>query len=138
MDEFLVANEGGLQRSIIRHYDGGKLEHIRHLREDIDPHIKRVERLSQLSAEGKSEYQYLGSVPRIMIDTWLREQGKTWRDYVTDKDLKAKFMVWFKSDCQKLMAENYQERRLAINRSLSRKRGASILKSYQKEASNGS
>jgi len=133
MSEFLVANEGGLQRSLLRQYDGGKLAHYRHLREDINPHIERVKRLSQLQVENKSEYQYLGSIPRIMIDDWLRKQNKTWHEYATDKDLKGKFMAWYKGECQLLMAENYQERRLAVNRSLSRGRGASILKSYQKE-----
>ncbi len=135
MSEFLVANDGGLQRSLLRHYDGGRLEHVRHLREDINPHIKRVEQLAKLQIENKSEYQYLGSVPRIMIDDWLRSQGKNWNDYVTDKDLKAKFMAWFKSDCQRLMAENYQERRLAVNRSLFSRRGASILDNHRKEMS---
>lgn len=137
MSEFLVANEGGMQRSIIRQYDGGKLEHVRHLREAMDPHIERVKRMSELSDGSKSEYQYLGSIPRIMIHDWLLEQGKNWHDYVTDKDLKAKFMAWYRSECRLLMAENYQERRSAINRSLSRRRGATILKDYQKEAANG-
>lgn len=136
MSEFLVANEGGLQRSLLRHYDAGQLTHVRHLREDIDPHMQRVERISKLQVENKSEYQYLGSIPRIMIDDWLRKEGKNWNDYVTDKDLKAKFLVWWRTDCQKLQAKTYQERRLAINRSLSRGRGASILKNYQQENSN--
>lgn len=135
--EFLVENQGGMQKSLLRHYDGGELSHVRHFREDLDPHIKRVEQLSKLQVENKSEYQYLGSVPRIMIDHWLREQGKNWNDYATDKDLKAKFMVWFKSDCQKLLASNYQERRLAINRTVSGPRtGATILKNYQRETAN--
>lgn len=140
MTEFLVENQGGMQKSLIRHYDGGKLSHVRHLREDLDPHMQRVERLSKLTADSKSEYQYLGSVPRIMIDHWLRGQGKNWNDYATDKDLKAKFMVWFKSDCQKLMADHYQERRLSVNRSLTGrtapKLGATVLSNYRKEVSN--
>lgn len=134
-NEFLVANEGGLQRTLLRQHDGGVLTHYRHLREDIAPHINRVERFSKLQIENKSEYQYLGSIPRIMIDDWLRKQEKNWNDYATDKELKAKFMVWFKTDCQKLLASNYQERRLAINRSLFSRRGATVL-DYQKEASN--
>lgn len=133
MSEFLVANEGGLQRSILRHYDGGQLSHVRHLREDINPHIDRVEQISKLQIENKSEYQYLGSIPRIMIDDWLREQGKNWNDYATDKDLKAKFMAWYKSDCQKLMASNYQERRLSINRTLFSRRGGTVLDFARKE-----
>ena len=138
MSEFLVASEGGLRRSIIRHFDGGKLQHVRHLSEAMDPHIERVKRLSEINDGTKSEYQYLGSIPRIMINDWLLKQGKNWHDYVTDRDLKAKFLAWFRSDCKKLMAANYQERRSAINRSLSRGRGASILKNYQQEASNES
>ena len=128
MSEFLVANEGGLQRSLLRHYDGGKLSHVRHLRENIDPHIKRAERLAKQTEGSKSEYQYLGSVPRVMIDDWLRKQGKNWNEYATNKDLKAALLVWFKTDCQKMMASHYQERRLSVNRSLFNRRGAKVLK----------
>jgi hypothetical protein len=135
MTEFLVANEGGTRRSLLRHYEGSELQHIRHLREDIDPHIRRVENISKAARPGKSEYRFLGSVPRIMIDDWLRKQGKSWSDYATDKELKAKFLVWFRSDCQKLMADNYQERSLATNRTLFNRRGASILTDYRKETS---
>lgn len=134
MSEFLVAREGGLQRSLLRQYDGGKLSHVRHQREDINPHIERVARLSKLTQDSKSEYQYLGSIPRIMIDDWLRRHGKNWNDYATDKELKAKFMAWYKTDCQKLLASHYQERRLSVNRALFNRRGSTILKDYQKEA----
>ena len=141
MAEFLVANEGGMQKSLLRHYEAEKLTHVRHFREDLQPHIDRVERISKLNGHtSKSEYQYLGSIPRIMIDDWLRKEGKNWNDYATDKELKAKFMSWFKSDCQKLMAEHYQERRLSANRSLTGrtapKFGATVLDNYRKEVSN--
>ena len=136
MSEFLVANEGGTKRSLLRHYEAEKLTHVRHLQEDINPHIKRVESISKDNGHGgKTEYQYLGSVPRIMIDDWLRKQGKNWHDYATDKELKAKFMAWFKTDCQKLLASNYQERKLAVNRTTAPKLGATILHQYQKELS---
>ena len=131
MSEFLVARESGTQRSLLRQYGaGGKLEHYRHFREDINPHIERVERLSKLQIDTKSEYRYIGSVPRIMINDWLIKQKKTWHDYVTDKDLKAKFLAWFRNDYQKLMANHYQKRRLE-----SRLMGKTILKDYRKENS---
>ena len=105
MSEFLVSNEGGMLRSLLRHRGArGKLEHVRHFREDLNPHMERVKAISELQVGNKSEYQYLGSIPRIVIDDWLRKLGKNWNDYATDKDLKAKFMVWFKNDYKKLLA----------------------------------
>ena len=138
MTEFLVRNEGGTKRFLGRQYEAEKVTHYRHLKEDIDPHIKRVEDISKANSHtNKSEYQYLGSVPRIMIDDWLRKQGKTWNEYATDKELKAKFMVWFKTECQKLQAKTYQERRLSVNRVTAPRLGASILSQYRKEISSG-
>jgi len=135
-NEFLVAQEGGMSRSLLRQYDGGKLNHYTHFREDLDPHMKRVRSLSEDIRPGKSEYEYIGSVPRIMIHKWLIEQGKSWHEYATDKDLKAKFMVWFKTDCQKMLASNYQERVTSVVSGLgptAPSTGAKILKEYREE-----
>jgi hypothetical protein len=79
------------------------------------------------------EYRYEGSIPRIVLDKWLREQGKRWSDWATDKELKAKFMVWFRTEFSKMTASSNRERSLAINRTTAPKLGATILANYRKE-----
>lgn len=122
-------------RGVARQFNGGKLAHYQTRRVDLEPAIDRTKRIAQ-AATGKSEYKYLGSISRVVIDDWLRKQQKTWHEYATDRDLKAKFMVWYRSTYPKLMANAYQERKQKIIRKVTApKLGATILKEYQAEAS---
>ncbi len=138
--KIFVANKAGTTRYLGRGYEGGQLTHYRGFSEDLRPHKARVEALAKDAKESRHGMRYVGSVPRIVIDDWLRKQGKTWHDYVTDKDLKAKFMAWFRSEYKHMTASNYQERSLATNRATSGGRsvtapklGETILKNYQRE-----
>jgi len=137
MSKILVATEGGAQRFLGRQYGvGGQLEHFRAFREDLQPQIDRVKEITQSRTESKSEYKYLGSVSRVVIHDWITKQGKTWHQFATDKDLKAKFMVWYRTEFSKMSADTYRERSLAINRTTSRSRsslGSDILSNYRKE-----
>jgi hypothetical protein len=119
MSRILVANEGGIRRYLGRQFEGGQLTHYRSWKEDLRPAQRRSEIIAKGSRESRGGMQYLGSVPRIVIDDWLRRQGKTWHDYATDADLKAKFLAWFKTDYSRFMADSHRERSLSINRSRS-------------------
>lgn len=131
--EVFIRNEGGAVRSLLRQYGvSGRLEHYRKVSEDLDPHVARVEALAKASTPGK-EYRYEGSVPRVVIDDWLRTQGKTWQHWATDKELKAKFLVFFRTEYSKMNASTYRERSLSINRTTAPKFGAKILSDYRKE-----
>jgi len=137
-----VANQNGTVRYLGRHYDGEKLVHVRGFKEDLNPHKKRVENLAKAAASKKGEYEYAGSIPRIVIHDWLMKQGKNWHEFATDKDLKARFMAWYRTEYKLLMADTHQERRLTVNRTAVPVRkptaprlGSRILKDYQQEIS---
>jgi hypothetical protein len=131
--EIFVRNEGGAVRSLLRQYGvSGKLEHYRHFREDLDPHVERVKQIAKNSPLGK-DFRYEGSVPRIVIDDWLRKQDKNWNDWATDAELKAKFLAWFKNDYSKLAASTHRERSLAVNRATAPRLGAKILADYRSQ-----
>lgn len=119
MSRVLVASEGGLRRYLGRQFEGRELTHYRSWSEDLRPAQRRTEQIAKGSSESRMGMQYLGSVPRIVIDDWLRRQGKTWHDYATDQDLKAKFLAWFRTDYSQFMADSFRERSLSINRSRS-------------------
>lgn len=122
-----------------RGYEGARLTHYRGWREDLRPHQIRAEAIARDSKDSKNETRYLGSVPRIVIHDWLNKQQKTWVDFATDRELKAKFMLWYKSEYKMLMADSFRERSLTINRSLTGrtatrpKLGAQILNQYRQE-----
>jgi hypothetical protein len=131
--EIFIRNEGGATRTLLRHYGvSGKLEHVRHVREDLAPHIDRAAAMAKSEKPGK-EYRYEGSIPRIVLDKWLKDQGKTWHHWAVDRDLKAKFLVWFRTEFSKMAASSYRERSLAINRTTAPKLGATILSNYRRE-----
>ena len=139
-----LPSQGGTVRYLGRQYDGEKLVHYRGFKEDLTPHKARVESLAKASdrLRGKSEYEYAGSVPRVVIHDWLMKQGKNWHEFATDKDLKAKFMAWYRGEYKLLMAGSHQERRLTTDRTRNPVRkpvgpstGSRILKDYQKELS---
>jgi hypothetical protein len=138
-NKIFLDNRGGTTRFLGRQYEGGQLTHFRGFREDLRPHKQRVEEIAKGARESKHGMQYIGSVPRVVIHDWLMKQGKNWQDYATDRDLKAKFMAWFKSEYKLLTNAGHNERSLAINRSQSGrlvsapKLGAQILGNYQKE-----
>ena len=130
--EVFVHNDGGAIRSLVRQYGvSGKLEHYRKVSEDLTPHVDRAASLAKLKP-GK-EYRYEGSVPRIVIDDWLRKNGKTWRDWAIDKEIKAKFLLYFRTEYSKMAASTYRERSLAVNRATAPKFGAKVLSEYRKE-----
>lgn len=131
--ERFVQNAGGTLHSVVSQFGvSGRIEHFRKLREDLTPHQKRVEQIAKEAKSGR-EYRYEGSVPRIVLDDWLRSQGKTWHHWATDSELKAKFLAWYRTEYKKLTAANYAERSLSINRSTAPKFGAQILSNYRKE-----
>ena len=131
--ERLVRVEGGAVHSLVTQYGvSGRVEHFRKFREDLNPHRQRVEELAKQAKPGR-EYRYEGSIPRIVLDDWLRSQGKTWHHWATDKELKAKFLVWYRTEYKKLTASNYQERSLSINRATAPRFGAQVLSNYRKE-----
>lgn len=137
-----VKNEGGAIRSLVaQRGPGGKLEHYRHIREDLAPAIRRTKELSLASevAGRKTEYGYEGSIPRIVLDDWLRKRGKTWHDWATDFDLKKEFKKWFfnSREMDKFKSSTYRERRLTVNRTTAPRLGKTILDDYRKEHSNG-
>lgn len=127
----VVRHIGTSTEGLARQYDGGKLTHYRTRTTNLNPAIKRVEEIAKSAIIGKSEYQYLGSVDRSVIDDWLRKQQKSWHEFATDKELKAKFMLYYKNDFSKLMASTYQERSLAVNRAISGRDGNSVSRQYR-------
>ena len=119
----LVSNRNGTRHGLASERDGsGKIVHYRTFRTDLNPAIKRTETIAKNVIPGKSEYAYLGSVSMDVVADWVRKQGKTMHDFATDKDLKAKFMAYYRSEYSKLMASSYQERSLAVNRTLTSRR----------------
>ena len=131
-----LERSGNTVRYLGRQHEGGKLTHYRGYVEDLKPHLKRVKGFTDARpSQWKSEYEYVGSVPRIVIHDWLMKQGKSWHQFATDRDLKAAFMVFFRTEYPKLMADAHQERRLTVNRTTQSKPrlGAQILGAYRKE-----
>lgn len=138
MAERFVRNEGGAMRFVLSQYSvSGKIEHFRHFREDLEPAIQRTKDLAeQTTHSGKGRnFGYEGSVPRIVIHDWLKENGKTWHQYATDGDVRKAFLKWFRSsrDMTKFQAKTYQERRLTVNRATAPRLGKTILDNYRKE-----
>lgn len=132
----LVSATANTRKLLGRQYEGDKLTHYRVWQTDLNPVRQRVQAAAELTKDRKSEYGYIGSVDRTVIHDWLMRQGKTWHDFATDKDLKAKFMAFYRQEYSLLMADSYRERPLAINRTKTApKLGATILHSYQKEMS---
>jgi len=135
-----ISNVGGTVKYLGRQYEGGKLTHYRGWKEDLRPYVDRAKAIANGSSYSKNGYGYLGSMPRIVIDHWLRQQGKTWEDYGRDNELSAKFKKWFESNFKKMLAGAHQERSLAINRSIGGRTGgprlgAQILNDYREETS---
>lgn len=120
-----------------RQYEGGKLTHYRGWQSDLRAVKERAQKATEATADRKTEYKYAGSIDRAVMHDWLMKQGKSWHDIAVDKDLKAKFMAWYRSEYSLLMADAYRERPLSVNRTtMTRpKLGATILHSYQKEMS---
>ena len=138
MAKIFISNKGGSTKYLGRGYEGGQLTHYRGWTEDLRPHKARVEAIARDAKESKHGMQYVGSVPRIVIHDWLQERQKSWHDFATDKDLKAKFMAWFKSDYKHMTSANYNERSLGTNRTrhgvrTAPKLGETILKNYHRE-----
>lgn len=138
--KIFLSNKAGSVKYLGRGYEGGKLTHFRGWREDLRPHQRRVEALAKEAKDSRHGMRYLGSIPRIVIHDWLQKQGKNWHQFVTDKDLKASFMAWFKSEYKQMTSANYNERGLATNRTrhsgrtaTAPKLGAQILGDYRKE-----
>ncbi len=137
-----ISNVGGTVKFLGRQYEGGKLVHYRGWRENLQPYVDRAKAIANGSSYSKHGYGYLGSMPRIVIDAWLRERGKTWEDYGRDNELSDQFKKWFQSNFKKMLASAHQERSLAINRSIGGRTGsaprlgATILDDYRKEQSN--
>lgn len=86
--------------------------HFNATRTDMDPIMDRVAYLNEKvngasRATNKQGYNYVGSVPRTMIDAWLKEHGYTWHDLAINAGgekgkttpggpgVKDKFMGWF-------------------------------------------
>lgn len=137
-DRLIVASEGNLRRYLGRERGaGGRLEHFRVMSEDLNPHLKRAERIAKGAVDSRHGVRYLGSVPRIVIHDWLVKNQKTWHDFATDEHLKARFLSWYKTEYSRLMADTYRERGLATNRSrhgrLATSLGSRIVNEYRKE-----
>ena len=136
----LLAQAGETRMGFASEHDGRELKHYRTYRTDLDPAIKRTKQIAQSTDGSKfGEHQYIGSLDRTVIDDWLRKQGKDWHDWATDKELKAKFMAYYRTEFSKLMADTYQERKLTINRTLAARPqgGQTILDNYRKEMAHG-
>lgn len=129
----IVRQVGSTTEGLARQYDGGRLVHYQTRSTDLNPLVDRTKAIANLSQPGKSEYKFLGSIDRSVIDDWLRKQQKSWHDFATDRDLKAKFMSYYRSNFSKFLASTYQERSLAINRATAPKLGAQILQNYRAE-----
>lgn len=137
-----VSNYGGTTRYLGRQYEGGKLVHYRGWRENLRPYVDRAKAIAQGNRYSRHGFGYMGSVPRVLIHHWLNGQEKTWEDFATDKELKAKFRKWFETNYRKMLADEHRERPLSINRTKSGGRtmtrpklGAQILNDYRKETS---
>jgi hypothetical protein len=130
-----VRQEGNAIRYLGRQYEGGKLVHYRGYRVDLAPHIERV-KLMALRSSVTGETSYQASIPREVLDDWLRKREKDWNQYATDQDLKKEFYKWFKREYPALCADFYRERSLKTNRATAPRLGASILNSYRLENSN--
>jgi len=134
-----VSANGGTVRYLGRHYEGGQLVHYRGWKEDLRPYVDRTKAIAEGSQYSRHGFGYKASIPRIVIHDWLMRQDKTWADFATDKDLKAKFHKWFDTHYSKMTADAHRERPLSINRSQSGrlvtrpKLGAQILNDYRKE-----
>jgi len=127
---------GNNVRYLGRQFEGGKLVHYRGYKSDLKPVQKRVEAFANARPSNwKSEYEYIGSVDRVVIHDWLMKRGKTWHEFATDRDLRGAFMSYYRAEYSKMMASSYQERRMTINRTKhSQPRlGERILSAYRKE-----
>ena len=89
----------------------GHVQHYRGHRQDVAPVLDRVKRISQAQPGRFSrmgEHQYLGTIPRTMIDDWLNRQGKTWHDYATDDDLKRRFLLFMTAERPRFFMKSHQ------------------------------
>lgn len=142
-DRYATEVSGNTVRYLGRQFEGGELVHYRGYRTNLEPVAKRVKAFTDARPSNwKSEYEYIGSVDRVVIHDWLMRQGKNWHEFATDRDLKAKFMVFYRTEYPKMMAKAHQERRLTVNRTKHPVRkasspslGKSILDNYRKEMS---
>ncbi len=106
-----VARWGDVTKYFGLEHDGKKVKHVRGHRQNCQPALDRVKRLSQAAPtrlEKGGEYQYIGSIPRVMIDSWLNERGATWHQYATDKDLKRAFTLFMTAERPAFFKKHYQ------------------------------
>ena len=92
-------------------HDGKKVKHLRGHRQDCGPIMERVKRAAARAPtrhEKSLEYKYIGSVPRTMIDDWLKKREKTWHEYATDKDLKRAFELFMMAERPAFFMKAYQ------------------------------
>ncbi len=82
-------------------HDGKKVKHVRGHVQDCRPALARVKHMAQAAPsrhEKTREYKYIGSIPRTMIDDWLKKRQKTWHDYATDLHLKQAFELFMMAE----------------------------------------
>lgn len=60
-------------------------KNYRHYRQDMDPIIKRVDKIRrQQNESGRSDWYHAGSIPQTLLLDWLNKHGYEWRDFMTN------------------------------------------------------
>ena len=90
---------------------GREVNHYRGHHQNCRPIMNRVKQLSEESGgrfAPSKDHQYIGSIPRAMLDDWLNQRGKTWHDYVTDEHLKQAFELFMMAERPAFFMKHYQ------------------------------
>ena len=79
-------------------------------RQDIAPTLDHVKFLSEKvntapKSGNKNEWSYLGSIPKLVLSDWLKNNHYTWDQYARNEDFaKEKFLKWVRREAPKLLA----------------------------------
>ena len=88
-------------------YEDGKTYRGYHLNvEDAKAHVRYNEAVQDYR-KGK-DWRYVGSIPMELLVKYQHqlpsdERDSFWSDFATDKDVKAKFLSWFKANYPELL-----------------------------------
>ena len=100
----LVKAGGGSSQTFS--YEDGKTYRGYHLdTEAAKSHVKYKEDQAQYY---KKDWRYAGSIPMELLVKYQHqlpqdERADFWSDFATDKDVKAKFLTWFKANYPELL-----------------------------------
>lgn len=95
-DHRVLQQEGGVTKTFVT--EDGK--HFRCHTQDVTPVIDRVKRISEAQAESSSigrKHEYLGSIPAVMLDAWLKKHGYERSDIYLNPEVRPRLMAWFLS-----------------------------------------